>query len=149
MVPARVHVRPAAFSKIAPAASRVWNRDPAFWTSEPEHIKVIANRLGWLNSIDQMRTASADLKALAEEIKAEGIRHIVVLGMGGSSLGPEMFRTVFAPTLARSGWPITLHVLDSADPGCIRAMDARIVVRNAEKASFDRRQNDERSRCMS
>lgn len=111
------------------AASRVWNRDPAFWTSEPEHIKVIANRLGWLNSIDQMRTASADLKALAEEIKAEGIRHIVVLGMGGSSLGPEMFRTVFAPTLARSGWPITLHVLDSADPGCIRAMDARIDLR--------------------
>ena len=68
--------------------------------------KVIANRLGWLPSIDLMKTVSADLKAFAEEIKAAGITHAVVLGMGGSSLAPEMFRAVFGSAAAQSGWPI-------------------------------------------
>ena len=112
------------------AATRVWNRDPALWTSEPEHIKVIANRLGWLTSIDLMQTVSADLKAFAEEIKAAGITHAVVLGMGGSSLAPEMFRAVFGSAAAQSGWPITLHVLDTTDPETIRALDAKLDLRH-------------------
>ncbi len=111
------------------AASRVWNRDPGLWTSEPEHIKVIANRLGWLTSIDQMQAASAELKAFADEIRAQGIAHAVVLGMGGSSLAPEMFRSIFGQAVADEGWPITLHVLDTTDPETIRALDARIDLR--------------------
>ena len=112
------------------AATRVWSRDPALWTSEPEHIKVIANRLGWLTSIDLMQTRSADLRAFADEIKAAGITHAVVLGMGGSSLAPEMFRAVFGSEAAQAGWPITLHVLDTTDPETIRALDAKLDLRH-------------------
>lgn len=111
------------------AASRVWHRDPALWTSEPEHIKVITNRLGWLTSIDLMQGACADLKAFAEEIRAEGMTHAVVLGMGGSSLAPAMFASILGEAAAAGGWPITLRVLDTTDPDSIRALDAQIDLR--------------------
>ena len=69
--------------------SRLWNRDPGLWKAADAG--VIANRLGWLSIVDQMRGEAADLAAFSDEVAGAGLRDLVLLGMGGSSLAPEVF----------------------------------------------------------
>ena len=64
------------------AAQRLYDRDALFWKSDAENIKSIKNRLGWLD----VPTNAKDLIAFATQIKNEGYKHAVLLGMGGSSL---------------------------------------------------------------
>src|ERR1700726_1287383 len=94
----------AAASKVG---ERVRQGDPTLWGSPgaPE----IANRLGWLTIADRMLDQLAELEAFAAEVRGEGIEDLVVLGMGGSSLAPEVLRRSFAP---RESYP-RLLVLDS------------------------------------
>ena len=80
------------------AASRVWERDASLWTTEPEHIKVMNNRLGWLPVADTMLAQVADLVAYRDQKLADGFTDAVVLGMGGSSLAPDVMRATFAPS---------------------------------------------------
>ncbi|HEX8084826.1 MAG TPA: bifunctional transaldolase/phosoglucose isomerase [Solirubrobacteraceae bacterium] len=97
-------------------AQRVWARDPTLWggtTDTPE----LANRLGWLTVGEQMSEQVDDLEAFAHELKEEGFTDAVVLGMGGSSLAPEVFARSFEPTCLR------LHVLDSTDADAIAAIE--------------------------
>ena len=75
------------------AASRVWDRDAALWTTEPEHIKIVNNRLGWLQVADTLLGQVADLVAYRDQKIADGFTDAVVLGMGGSSLAPDVLRT--------------------------------------------------------
>ena len=98
---------------------RIWRKDVTLWA--PEGTPEIANRLGWLTISDAMLEQVPDLTAFAEECRAAGLEHAVLLGMGGSSLGPEVLRRSFpdAPGL-------TLHVLDSTDPGAILAVEQAI-----------------------
>jgi transaldolase/glucose-6-phosphate isomerase len=98
---------------------RIWRKDVTLWA--PEGTPEIANRLGWLTITDAMLEQVPDLTAFAEECRAAGLRYAVLLGMGGSSLGPEVLRRSFpeAPGL-------TLHVLDSTDPGAILAVEQAI-----------------------
>ena len=70
------------------AASRVWNRDASLWTTVPEHIKVITNRLGWLSSMDNMLKRLPEVTAFCDDVRSSGMTDAVVLGMGGSSLAP-------------------------------------------------------------
>ena len=92
---------------------RIWAKDHTVWRPNP---KEITNRLGWLTVIDAMREQVPALEAFASEARAEDLRHVVLLGMGGSSLGPEVMRKTFGPT---RGYP-DLMVLDSTVPAWIQ-----------------------------
>jgi transaldolase / glucose-6-phosphate isomerase len=106
------------------ASSRVWNRDAALWTSAPEHVKVVNNRLGWLSVVDLMVKQAPEIKAFADGIRAAGLTDAVVLGMGGSSLAPDLFSLIFAD--AGAGRGIRVHVLDTTDPTTLEELEARL-----------------------
>jgi transaldolase/glucose-6-phosphate isomerase len=104
-------------------ARRIWNRDPDLWKpGDPAHAKVIGNRLGWLDVIDTMREALPRLIGLSAEVQQAGLRNCVLLGMGGSSLCPEVLRSSFG---SAAGQP-ELHVLDTTDPGAIAQLTDRL-----------------------
>jgi transaldolase/glucose-6-phosphate isomerase len=92
-------------------AVRLWDRDPTLWFDPPR--EEISNRLGWLTPGG--REGLGPIEAFAAEATAEGLTDVVLLGMGGSSLAPEVFASVFSGT----GGP-TLTVLDSTHPDSIR-----------------------------
>jgi glucose-6-phosphate isomerase len=105
-------------------AKRIWQKDATLWKSDPESIKIINNSLGWLTVADEMIGAADDLVEFAESIRQQGFQHVMVCGMGGSSLCPE----VLAQTFGRQpGFP-ELLVLDSTDPDVIAAFQERIDV---------------------
>ncbi|MDP9236840.1 MAG: glucose-6-phosphate isomerase [Chloroflexota bacterium] len=104
------------------AAARIWRHDASFWGGDAERQKSVANRLGWLEVAQQMRAEARPLQSFAAQVRSEGFRDAVVLGMGGSSLAPEVLRQSFGP---REGWP-ALHVLDTTDPATIRSVVERI-----------------------
>src|SRR5262249_11194499 len=76
-------------SKFAP---RLWSRDDSLWSEDPAHRAVARNRLGWLESPAAMRREADALAAFAAEVLGDGYTHAVLLGMGGSSLAPEVLR---------------------------------------------------------
>lgn len=88
---------------------RMWAKDHTIWKDDPTEI---ANRLGWLWAPEHYRETVGDLQAFADEIAAEGYESVVVLGMGGSSLAPEVLHAVTGPVPGRP----RLYVLDSTDP---------------------------------
>ncbi len=89
--------------------NRIWRRDHTVWRSDAQEI---GNRLGWLSVTGDMVEQTPNLLAFASEIRQEGYRHVVLLGMGGSSLGPEVLGQTFTPV---PGSP-ELIVLDSTVP---------------------------------
>ena len=91
---------------------RIWNRDHTVWSPDPAEI---SNRLGWLQSHEEMKTALPEIEQFVEEVRADGVKQVLLLGMGGSSLAPEVFGTIFG---SRNGYP-SLEVLDTTDPGAI------------------------------
>ena len=91
---------------------RIWNGDHTVWKPDPTEI---SNRLGWLTVTDVMRERTLDLAAFADEVREAGFRHVVLLGMGGSSLGPEVLRQAFG---SAPGYP-ELLVLDSTVPAWV------------------------------
>ena len=103
---------------------RLWAKDPTLWAnkSTPE----ITDRLGWLNLPEVMREQVPDLTSFREQIKSEGYTHAVLLGMGGSSLAPEVFQNTFGN---RAGYP-RLHVLDSTHPAAVKAVEAAVDLRH-------------------
>jgi glucose-6-phosphate isomerase len=97
-------------------ADRVFDHDETLWGGPgPE----IGNRLGWLTIADRMLGQAGDLRALLEEVRGEGFTDAALLGMGGSSLGPEVIRRSFGDL--EGG--LRLHVLDSTDPGAVRELE--------------------------
>ncbi|MEA2284208.1 MAG: transaldolase / glucose-6-phosphate isomerase, partial [Solirubrobacteraceae bacterium] len=103
-------------------AHRIWKKDDTLWG--PAGQAEVANRLGWLTAPETMEEQLDDLLAFAEEIRSEGFTDVVVLGMGGSSLAPEVIRQSFGE---QRGWP-DLHVLDSTDAGAVRSVQARVAL---------------------
>ena len=96
---------------------RLWQRDASLWTGEDE-----ANWLGWLGIADEQLASAAKLKKFADEVKSAGFSDILLLGMGGSSLCPEVFALTFGQT---PGFP-RLHILDSTDPAQIRSVEKKV-----------------------
>lgn len=96
---------------------RLWDHDQTLWTGEDE-----AAWLGWLDITEQQLANVGKLKELGAEIKSGGFRDILLLGMGGSSLCPEVLALTFGQ---QPGFP-KLHVLDSVDPAQIRHTEAKI-----------------------
>lgn len=108
------------------AATRVWNRDASLWTTAPEHIKVVNNRLGWLSVADSMSKQVGELAAFVNEVKAAGLTDAVVLGMGGSSLAPDVLRATFQTQSDENNSGLRLHVLDTTDPTTVLALERRL-----------------------
>ena len=101
------------------AVERMWACDHRLWKQDPTDI---ANRLGWLTIVEYMKDRAEDLLTFAASAKKRGIRDVVLLGMGGSSLGPEVLRATFGPS---NGFP-RLWVLDSTVPGWIQQVTQAI-----------------------
>jgi glucose-6-phosphate isomerase len=97
-------------------AARVWRHDGTLWA--PEGTPEVTNRLGWLDIADRMSEQLDELQRFAESVRGAGYTDAVLLGMGGSSLAPEVFRRSFGET---SG-ALRLHVLDSTHPDQVRAV---------------------------
>jgi transaldolase/glucose-6-phosphate isomerase len=96
---------------------RLWTADASLWTEADE-----ANWLGWLDIVEKQMKGIAHLQDFADDVKRSGFQDVLLLGMGGSSLGPEVVAETFS---AKPGFP-NLHVLDSTDPAQIRHFEARI-----------------------
>jgi transaldolase/glucose-6-phosphate isomerase len=94
---------------------RLWERDATLWTSAPAHQAIIADTLGWLSVPADIREHVAELAGFADEVRVEGYTDAVLLGMGGSSLAPEVLRRTFG---VAEGY-LDLHVLDSTDPQAV------------------------------
>ena len=103
------------------AVDRIWAKDAALWKSDDAHKKIIANALGWLTVPELMQKQVSQLRAFAEAVKGD-FDHVVVLGMGGSSLCSEVTRRLFGE---RSGYP-KLKVLDSTVPEAVRELEQSI-----------------------
>jgi transaldolase/glucose-6-phosphate isomerase len=100
---------------------RVWQKDPTLWggdASTPE----LADRLGWLTIADRMQEEVDDLRDFARGCINDGLTDAVLLGMGGSSLAPEVFRQSFPV----ADHHLRLHVLDSTDPAAVLATEAAV-----------------------
>jgi glucose-6-phosphate isomerase len=100
----------------------MWAKDPSPWKQPIKGQREIIKRLGWLTVADTMLGRVDELTSLAEEIRSEGIQSVVVLGMGGSSLSPEVSYEVFG---SAEGFP-KLFVLDSTVPAAIRTIEQQI-----------------------
>ena len=97
---------------------RIWERDATVWKPEGREI---ADRLGWLDSPDTAGRMVPDLEAFAASVRGQGLTRAVVLGMGGSSLAPEVYARLF-PTGPGS---LELDVLDTTEPGTVAAAAER------------------------
>jgi len=99
---------------------RIWAKDPNVWlkdTADSTALRDIVDRLGWLRVASTMEAKAADISAFAREIKSAGFTRAVLLGMGGSSLAPLVFRKVCG---APSG--VELEVADTTDPEAVQAI---------------------------
>jgi transaldolase/glucose-6-phosphate isomerase len=101
-------------------ARRLWAKDYTLWSAKP--VLELTDRMGWLTLPDTMHEQVPELQAFADRVRDEGFRHVVLLGMGGSSLAPEVFRRTFGNARGRP----ELSVLDSTHPGAVCAIESRV-----------------------
>lgn len=95
--------------------SRIWQKDHTVWSDSPNEI---TNRLGWLEGPAVMKNAVDEINKFVDEVRKAGFKKALLLGMGGSSLAPEVFRLTFG---VREGY-LDLDVLDSTHPEAVKAM---------------------------
>jgi transaldolase/glucose-6-phosphate isomerase len=100
---------------------RLWSRDATLWTGADE-----ADWLGWLDIAEDQLGHGETLRRIADDVRAAGFSHALLLGMGGSSLFPELLALTFG---RQEGFP-ELHVLDSTDPAQVRAAEAKVDLAN-------------------
>jgi transaldolase/glucose-6-phosphate isomerase len=105
-------------------ATRLWRQDPSLWKDNPKDQEVIRNALGWLHVAAKMEENLPELTSFAAQAKAAGFRHVVHMGMGGSSLAPLVFERTFDP--GDHGLPLT--VLDTTDPATILRIEHEVPV---------------------
>ncbi len=99
---------------------RLWAKDHTLWFSKPQ--PEITDRLGWLFLPEMMHDSLEELSLFSEQIKNEGISSVVLLGMGGSSLAPDVFQKTFGNA---PGYP-ELHVLDSTHPSAVLSVEEKL-----------------------
>jgi transaldolase/glucose-6-phosphate isomerase len=96
-------------------AERLWARDGSLWSASGKAAGEVAGWLGWLDLPESMSARAAELEHLARDVRADGYRRAAVLGMGGSSLAPELFSRIFGGTDG-----LELRILDSTHPDVVR-----------------------------
>lgn len=99
--------------------SRVWNKDFTLWDSKPDEI---VNRLGWLVCPDVTARSFSEINNFVNEIREEGFTHALLMGMGGSSLAPEVFRLTFG---VKEKF-LDLSVIDTTEPSTILSFDSKL-----------------------
>ncbi len=104
------------------AASKIWAKDARLWKGESGHQQIIQNSLGWLSVTSLIRQHRANLAQFAVEVIQAGFTHLVLLGMGGSSLCPDVLRLTFGE---KAGFP-RLLVLDTTDPASVRGVETSV-----------------------
>jgi len=92
---------------------RIWRKDHTVWRDDPTEI---SNRLGWLDCVDVTSRSFKEINSFVDEVRAEGFTHALLMGMGGSSLAPEVFRLTFG---VKEGY-LNLSVLDSTHPEAVK-----------------------------
>ena len=98
-------------------ATRLFDRDTSLWSTDPRIQEAIADRLGWLDAPEHFADHTAGLEGFGDSISESGFETVVLGGMGGSSLAPDVFRRTFGST---EGYP-ELRILDSTDPATVAA----------------------------
>ena len=112
-----------AESDQAQIVRRIWNKDASVWKDDEAHQKIIRNSLGWLTVVGKMIAAADEIVAFADQIRlSTEFDHVMLCGMGGSSLCPEVMRQTFGP---QEDYP-ELLVLDSTDPDVLASFASRI-----------------------
>ncbi|MFH1526751.1 MAG: hypothetical protein ABIG69_08890 [Bacteroidota bacterium] len=96
-------------------AARIWEKDYTLWSNEPAEI---TNRLAWLNSPSESLSMLDEIISFRDEIIDSGFKNVLLLGMGGSSLAPEVFSKIFG----KENKFLNLEILDSTDPGAVLAL---------------------------
>lgn len=107
-------------------AARFWRKDASLWKNDATSQKIIDNSLGWLYSPEKISEDAAKLEEFVSEIKQAGFKHVVHMGMGGSSLAPLVFEKSFP--LGENGLPLT--ILDTTDPETITKIEAEVPLEN-------------------
>ncbi|HZQ50227.1 MAG TPA: bifunctional transaldolase/phosoglucose isomerase [Candidatus Dormibacteraeota bacterium] len=107
------------------APRRLWAKDSTLWTSDPSKREEIRDRLGWLTVAEKMAERESEFRQLARD--ARTYSDVVLLGMGGSSLCPDVLRNTFG---SAKGHP-KLHVLDTTDPVTIAGVRAKIRIKDS------------------
>ena len=98
-------------------SARLWEGDPTLWTTDPDGQAEVEKRLGWLRLPETSKALLPELNEFADAVHYEGIQRVLLLGMGGSSLAPEVLSYVFAsPTPEAAEGKPCLSILDSTDP---------------------------------
>lgn len=108
---------------------RMWDKDPTVWKKGEDYDKLIKNRLGWMSLPASMISNCDEINSFADELRESGFTHAVVMGMGGSSMCPEVCRDTFG---IKEGY-LNLHILDTTDPLTILAIEDSIDI---EKTIF-------------
>ncbi len=103
-------------------ARRLFAKEPYLWSDDPDQIKEIKIRLGWLDSMEYFLNKSGEIENLVKEAKAAKYKFAVVLGMGGSSLCPEVSAATFG---VKQGF-LQLFVLDNTDPAAVKELESKI-----------------------
>ena len=103
-------------------SKRIWRKDAGLWTKDEDGQKIIKNSLGWLTVPDEMIGVVNELSEYAEAVRSRGFQTVMVCGMGGSSLCPEVLSKTFG---RQSGFP-QLLVLDSTDPDVLNELLQRV-----------------------
>ena len=97
--------------------ARLWQGDPSLWTTDPDGQAEVEKRLGWLRLPETSKSLLSELNDFADVVHYNGIKRVLLLGMGGSSLAPEVLSFVFAsPTREAAEGKPCLSILDSTDP---------------------------------
>jgi glucose-6-phosphate isomerase len=107
-------------------AKRIWQKDYTVWGNSPDEI---SNRLGWLDSVETISDAISEIDDFVQSVKNGGFKNVLLMGMGGSSLAPEVFRLTFGVT---KGF-LDLAVLDSTHPEAVKDFSDKL---KAEKTLF-------------
>jgi len=106
---------------------RLGARDPLLWSADADVGTQISNRLGWLDGADAAQRMLGEILPFAASVRDAGTTHVVLLGMGGSSLCPTVAARTFG---SAPGWP-ELIVLDDTDPAAVREVGSRIDLAHA------------------
>jgi transaldolase / glucose-6-phosphate isomerase len=126
--PLAASVKSRVDSLVAQAApARLWSHDASLWTADPDGQTEARKRLGWLDLPYSSRAAVKEINDFVAGVRAEGLTHVLLLGMGGSSLAPEVLALVHShlaqPENATNGF--TFSILDSTDPDQVLATAAQ------------------------
>ncbi|MBN2257454.1 MAG: bifunctional transaldolase/phosoglucose isomerase [Anaerolineaceae bacterium] len=103
-------------------ATRIWQHDPTLWVKDPSGMKIIRERLGWLDAPAVSLKFVRELVKFRDTCLKDGFSHVLLLGMGGSSLAPEVMRDIYAGAINKQK-ALSFSVLDSTDPGQVAAAE--------------------------